>query len=267
MAERSDSDAAAKALLGVSSVVRGLLSAASRDEVMARHRVGAILCELKKLPGKYGDRAIDKVAAEVGVAATTLYRYAAVAEQWTHEDMKADLAKTNRFGQPLTWTHFVALSRVSRVPARRVLFETALANAWSARDLSGEVDAAQATERGPARGASPVRAALKEGIQSATRASTDVGIFAEGLSRRLSDLDGDADAELVARAIEVFHELTQRAEETLSQLKAVRDSEKHLRVGATSPAAGSETAEELVEEEAETPGLKKRSGWAGKPRL
>src|ERR1700723_1126723 len=106
----ADSDARARALLGACSVLRGLLAAASRDEVLTRYRVGAILNDLKRAPGTYGDGAIEGVAAEVGISAQTLYRYAAVADNWSDAEVSEQSAKTNRFGQTLTWSHFVALS-------------------------------------------------------------------------------------------------------------------------------------------------------------
>ena len=74
---------------------------------------------------------MERAAEELGVAARILYRYIEVAQNWSEEDLKAQLQKTNRFGQPLSWTHFLALSRTRGLPERTRLLDQCLDNAWN----------------------------------------------------------------------------------------------------------------------------------------
>jgi hypothetical protein len=227
------SDGTDAALFDVCEAIRELLARAVRDELLARYRAGSLLSLIKRTPGTYGEHAVDRLAAELGIASPTLYRYAMVAENWTLAEIEAVSVRAGRFGEPLSWSHLVVLTRVTRAAKRRALVDESLARGWSVRKLTtviGALATPPSDDDAPAEAS--VRVALTEGIQNATRATVELDIFAEALASRLAELDDDADTDdaLVTRAIHAFQELHLRAESTLSQLRgATRASEKRLR--------------------------------------
>lgn len=241
MPVRSGADSVDAAFLDACATIRALLAQAVREDLYARYRVGALLSIVKRAPSTYGEHAVERLGAELGIATATLYRYATVADCWSLEDVESQGTRTNRFGEPLSWSHFVALTRVPHPAARRALTEECRQKGWSVRKLTEVVTRlARAGENNDGAEAS-VRIALNEGIQSATRATVELDIFSEALATRLADLEEDADEALVERAITAFQELNVRAESTLSQLRgATRASEQRLRCA---PAVrGEETA-------------------------
>jgi len=229
MTARKESERVSTRLLGVCSVLRGLLAGATRDEVLTRHRVGTVLRDIKSATGTYGEHAVERAATELGVTVPTLYRHLAVAEAWSAEELRALIDHTDRFGQPLSWSHFVTLTRAPDPVARQALFEHCIEEAWSVRDLAFHLTEGPALENAT-EAVTPVREALAEGIRNATRAAVDVGIFAEALADRLMDDEPKHDAELFTRAIGAFEELRHRAEATLAQLHAANHaSESRVR--------------------------------------
>jgi len=192
------------AVLGVSSTIRGLLIGADRDEVFTRHQVGRILQDVKRRPNAYGEQSIERIAEEVGQSPAMLYRYIAIAEQWSEADIKVEMARENRFGHPPSWSHFVVLLAVADSGIRRQLLKDCLKSSWTVRELRRRVN--ELSERklrsADARGAGrPVNAALGEGIQTGNRAAMDVTIFAEALGSRLGDPEEPVDEDLLARRV------------------------------------------------------------------
>ena len=223
-------DRADLALLGVCSVVRGLLSGATRDEVLTRYRVGEALRMVKGMPHTYGTQSVERIAAELGLAAPVLYRYIAVAESWSPEDLKRQTEKTNRFGQPLSWSHFLALTRAPE-SARVPLLDKCLENAWSVRDLRLRIERLakkRSAERAGARAADAVHTALREGIQNAHRAVAEFRALVETLDDRSTGLEDPIDAELLARAVETLEELHAGAEATLVLLRGAGQSQRRI---------------------------------------
>ena len=242
MSVPSASDGVDAALLDACETIRGLLARAVREELLARFHIGALLGVIKRAPGTYGEHAIERLAAELGMAPPTLYRYATVADTWSLAEIQAQSTRLGRFGEPLSWSHLVALTKVTKPASRRALVDECLAKAWSVRNLNQAITALAGRPRDDeaTRAESSVRVALTEGIQNATRAVVELDIFAEALASRLAELEehepnAGAHEALVTRAIEVFQGLHVRAESTLTQLRgARRSSEKRLRCPAPS---------------------------------
>lgn len=232
MDSTSQSERHQLALLGVTSALRGLLAEAARGEVLARHRVGIVLRDLMRSPRTYGQHCIERVGVELGFAPSTLYRYAAVAECWCSMDILAQSAKTNRFGHPLTWSHFLVLSKVSESTLRQTLLDTCLAEAWSSRELALRVAALveRRVTHETSEGLDSVREALEDGIESAIRATTGVRVLADSLEAPFADVTGESNGDLLSRAIAAMEELRSRAELILTQLERTqRGSVSRLR--------------------------------------
>jgi hypothetical protein len=241
MSVPSAADGVDAALLDACETIRSLLAQAVRDEVLARYHVGSLLVVIKRAPQTYGEHAIERLAGELAMAPPTLYRYATVAESWTLLEIQAQSTRVGRFGEPLSWSHLVTLTKVANASTRRVLVDECLAKGWPVRKLNqaiGALGGAPREDDDTAQAEASVRVALTEGIQNATRAAVELDIFAEALASRLAELEeqdpnaGSHEA-LVMRAIEAFQGLHVRAESTLSQLRgAKRSSEKRLRCAA-----------------------------------
>ena len=220
------------ALLGACSVIRGLLAGAERDEVLTRHRAGEALRTLKRAPETYGTQSVERVAAELGMSARVLYRYIAVAESWSESQLKVEIDRTNRFGQPLSWSHFLALAKVDDARSRALLIDECLANAWSVRELTQRMQAVAERAAGRERNrGEAVRAALNEWIHTGDRAVTDLRVFADALGDRLAEPGDPIDEQLLARAVETFEELQAHAESTLGQLRGAYQTRRRLRCG------------------------------------
>ena len=237
MSVPSGLDGVDAAFADVCETIRALLAQAVRDELLTRYRVGSLIALARRSPDTYGEHAVDRLAADLGMTAPTLYRYAAVAESWSRRDIEAQSVRTNRLGEPLSWSHLVVLSRMMDASTRRTLLEDCLSKGWSVRKLTQVITTlARADTGGDGAAEESVRIALMEGIQSATRATFELDAFAEAFAMRLEDLEEDADEALVLRAISAFHELHARAESTLGQLRgAARSSEKRLRCAPAVP--------------------------------
>ena len=269
-----------RALLGACSVIRGLLAGVERDEILTRHRVGVALLAIKQRRDTYGTQAVERVAEELGVGTRLLYQHITVAEHWTEVEIRVQVDKTNRFGQPLSWSHLLALTRIDDANARIALVDDCLGNAWSVHELTQQVEQhvasamAQQDNRprssDAARAGEAVRAALKEGIHSGGRAVSDVRLFEEALGERLADADEPVDDELLGRALRTFEELQARAESAIARLREARmtASQRRVRVARTTGpmiAVPREAATDEERDPADTgPGTVRRLGQRSK---
>jgi hypothetical protein len=119
--------------------VRELLAAATADEVRGRHGVGVLILEVKTDENRYGKGAVAKLANSIGVDATTLYRYAAVAKVWDAPTVRSLLRRKGPHGQPASWCHLMELVRVPSASCRKKLLERVLVEGLSVRALVGLV--------------------------------------------------------------------------------------------------------------------------------
>jgi len=233
--DASREDTVSLALLGVCSTIRGLLVGAERDEVLTRHRVGEVLRAIKRSPHTYGKQSVERVAAELGMSAPVLYRYIAVAENWSAAELAAQMEKTNRFGQPASWSHFVALTKARDRASRLALLYESLANSWSVRELTQRMDRMDpATGHGAdaVHAGEPVSAAFKEGVQTGGRAIADLRTFTDALDERLADSSEPVDDALLERVLDTFEELQVRVEAAIARLRGARQSQQRLRCAA-----------------------------------
>jgi hypothetical protein len=226
--------------------IRALMARATSDEVATRYQVGARVQRVKCDAVRYGDHAVDRLANELRIGVTTLYRYAMVAENWTPAELGALMARTNRIGEPLSWSHLVTLTRATSAGARREFAERCLVRGWSVRELTQQILGLPSDELEHEIGeGDPVRVALHDGIQNAGRAAMQVELFLEAFEARLADTATD-DA-LVARAIRSFEHLQQKVEASLGRLRQTESSSGRVRVAPRSRTAT------LVEDDADEP--------------
>jgi hypothetical protein len=99
--------------------IRDLLAAATRHDVLTRHRVGALIAETKRAEHTYGTGALRILADALGWDETTLYRYAIVAECWTEGELTEILSRSPPDRPLVTWSHLVVISSCASAFAGR----------------------------------------------------------------------------------------------------------------------------------------------------
>lgn len=101
----------------------------------ARYAVGQLVVELKARPERFGTRAVIEAAAALGDDATTLYRFARVAERWALAEVESLLSRRMRDGRSLSWRHLVALAGVESDDERERLLARTIDESLSALAL------------------------------------------------------------------------------------------------------------------------------------
>ena len=115
--------------------VRTLLAETDEKDVVNRYEIAVRFCELRD-GGKYGKGVVPKVAAKLGLGEATVHDYANVAETWPDAKKFSKLAaKKGEHGRPLSWSHFVELTREENGTQRRSLMTKALKEGWSVPEL------------------------------------------------------------------------------------------------------------------------------------
>jgi hypothetical protein len=235
------------------STVRRLLAEAIREDVRARHRLGAFLCEVRGATELYGHGAIDRIARDLGVGADTLYRCAAVADSWSAEGLEDLMGRTSRCGDPLSWSHFVALTKLDSAPQRALAIEKCLDEDFSVRDLARYLTAVRgvaAHPEGGERDGPSTKETLTEGVRKLSRAVLQMDVFLEAIDARVSSED-PADDALLARVIGACQTLHEKLDATVDRLRhAQASSGCRLRA---EPSPHSAESEEAGDEEDDPP--------------
>jgi hypothetical protein len=223
-----------KAFVEARETVRQLLARVVREEVLVRHQIGLVLRAMRHAVDTYGDHAVERIANDLNIGADTLYRCVLVADTWTPDEVRALTVRTNRRGEPLSWSHLVALTKVASASARRSLIDRCLAEDWSVRDLVQHI--ASASPRDAQNADLPevdsVRVALKEGAHSASKAASEVTVFIEALESRLTAEPGDD--LLLKRTISAYEALHEKVEKALACLRGAETASGY-RIRAASP--------------------------------
>jgi hypothetical protein len=127
------------ALLTECNKIRDLVGAADRNDVAARYQIAVHCRKVRNGEGnkkKYGAGAVDTLAKALGWCRATVHNYANVAKTWRDERKFVALAgKNDKFRKPLTWHHFVLLTKLTDAGRRDKLAEEALTHGWTVREL------------------------------------------------------------------------------------------------------------------------------------
>jgi hypothetical protein len=214
-----DSPAFTKALV----TLRGLLARAVRDDARTRYQVGSLLCRVKNRREEYGEHAVERLAQKLAIAAATLYRYATVAESWSPEEIAIAVDQANARGEPLSWSHLVALARVETPELRAELLERCLAESWHVRELVRNVAEAlgEAAKDRASASAEPgtMGEVLEQNVARASLVSQELTTLLETLGERASELATNRD--LLGRALTTCEELGRKVETALGWLRQV----------------------------------------------
>jgi hypothetical protein len=216
------------ALRRTCEAIQKLLAQAAVEEIDTRYNVGVHIQTIVDAARAktYGDRAVERLAEELGRDARSLYRYALVAKMVSEREMAALSRRANAHGEPLSWSHWVELTRARK--AWRQWFERAVTESWSVRRLARELDAEVGTgeDEDDTEAEDTTQAALLENVRAVERLNLQMGSFGALLDRlgRSSRQPREVGV-LLARADGVVRELARKSTELLARMSALGPSE------------------------------------------
>ena len=202
------------------NVVRKLLSTTTAADARARYRVGSVVLEIKQSEDRYGTRAVALLGAALCRSEATLYRYSAVAEAWTSNEVEEILLQRMPGGEPISWCHLQEIAIAPREKRESLLRKT-LAKGLSHREITelarGERVKLPQNQRGsdgkPAR---PL--AHLEQIATACEAIEHLAID-DGLLERVLASNPDRAGEMVARTLAAQSKALHLLEQNIVQLQ------------------------------------------------
>jgi hypothetical protein len=112
-----------------------------RATALNRYSMGQAVNTVTRDKKTYGAHAVELLSAALGHGDDSLYDMAKVASIWAKADFEAILERPTVHRRPLSFSHFVALSRVPTAAKRREFIEAALESGLSVRELTRRIDA------------------------------------------------------------------------------------------------------------------------------
>lgn len=114
-----------------------------QTNIMARHAMGSrvvgILAEDGKENSRYGEQAVEKLAAYMDMPTNDLYNLRTFAQAYTADDITALMSRVTPGGSPLSYTHLLELSRLKAGP-RKQLTAAAINEGLSAKELQRRIE-------------------------------------------------------------------------------------------------------------------------------
>jgi hypothetical protein len=114
---------------------RTLLTESNKNDLATRHKLGRIVVGLKKDAARYGSRAVERLADELGQDKSTLYKIAKVAGVFEEAEITTLSARASARGVPLSWNHLVLCAPFEKT-ARDMLVEASLKESLSVQGLA-----------------------------------------------------------------------------------------------------------------------------------
>lgn len=208
--------------------IQACFARAAKDDVEARHAIGRLLVDTRTNQHMYGRHAVLDLSVALRRPVSTLYRYAAVAERWSADEMRALLERLDASGAPLSWSHWVELAQVQSSAELERLMAHALVERLSVRQLAALVRAGQtstAVDSVDGCGenvAHAVEKAARACEQWSSHALAAVETIA--IRARTSERHDAALATEIARAVRAHEAVRQRSEEALCVLRRALDA-------------------------------------------
>jgi hypothetical protein len=203
-----------------------VLAAAASNEVAARYRAGRIVREIKSDENKYGSSAVVLLATALGRSASSLYRYARVAECWDAVAIDGLMRRRSATGEPLSWSHLIFLARVEDAERRAALVERAVAEALSVREIGRLVGAGTDEDDAPPADDdrdAPASKALRRVVTQAESVRAQAEAWNRVIASAASTRDFcPEDLALVERLLQVHANLTETLSTHLRQLRMAK---------------------------------------------
>ena len=225
------------ALLTKCTEILDLVVAADQHDVQARYEIAVHcqeVCNGDGKGGKYGDRAMAKLARALGWSKSTVYDYTNVAKSWPDRKKFDELAgKTDKFDKPLSWYHIVLLATVATAECRGKLAENALKHGWNVRELRNnlQLDAAGPAEEDSAAAPQPklprvLDTTVQNYVTQVGALKSNAAAFGAHLVEEIKDADPadltDVFVDRLTQARQDISELLKQLDECLEQVRQRR---------------------------------------------
>lgn len=115
--------------------IRKLRSEGMRQNARHGYDIALRVKRVWECKPEYGQQAMKQLAAALGWSTSTAYRYKDVAETFTSDEFARILDRSDEFGRPLRWLHFIELTRVETDEERQMFLDAVLNDGLSGRQL------------------------------------------------------------------------------------------------------------------------------------
>jgi hypothetical protein len=166
---KSRSSSMKPALRSVVAKLKRKLRSLWSHECFRRFEVAQIVLKVRVGHKRYGARGVEQLATELGLDKATVYRWARVAEVWAPGEFRIVIARRNKAGLAVTWSHLEVLAEVSGRARRETLLEKVLAESLSVRQLRALVGGPAKVDSVPVEPSGTVAAITlgKKGLETA----------------------------------------------------------------------------------------------------
>jgi len=205
--------------------IKNLIKAVETKDVERRYALARRFADIRAGDGKkkYGTGAVKKLAAALGWSKSSINDYANVAEAWPDKrKFVALVKKTDKFGKPLSWSHFVEIAKADDKKQRAKLVEAALKHGWSVRELkAGGTQKAVASTKAPEQPvpSRPLALAATNLVTQFEAANQNTETFGQHLGKQLKEVEAyDLSDELLDQVKQARSNLEQMYKSAVSRL-------------------------------------------------
>jgi hypothetical protein len=212
------------ALLKACTQVRAILDRADKQDIQARYEAAVLCLEIRDGAGeggRYGKKAVQILAKNLGWSKSGVHAYANVAKTWPDLGQIDELV--NRFekaNKRLSWSHLVLLAGVASAKQREGLIANTVDHGWSVRELKAGICPKQITPE-PGVKVSPaavvpraLAVAAKEYISRVIALTRSADVFSEAL---IEQVDAVEDADIPGTVVEQLHEACDQLRKVLEK--------------------------------------------------
>jgi len=108
---------------------------ANLRRILGNYRIGRLVDNICRLDARRSVALVDEVARQFGFSGSTLFRYRAIALQFTEAEIDSLLRRRTRRRKAISFTHLKVLSRVWDREARRQFLDAVFAEDLSSEQL------------------------------------------------------------------------------------------------------------------------------------
>ena len=119
--------------------IHDLYTSHTYDEAVKRYRIGQLLHAGLNDERRYGESIVLNIAFALGMAFSSLYRWAKVAAAYPPEVFEELLQRRSRHGNRLSWSHLVHLARIKDQAERQRLIDTVIEKDLSTDQLDERI--------------------------------------------------------------------------------------------------------------------------------
>ena len=207
--------------------IRKLFGECTVRDVRSRYKVGLLIRGIRDEAGPgqlYGTRAVGVLAESLGRNEDTLYRYAGVTETWNEKQIEEILKREDIYGRQLSWSHLVALARVTDAKAREQFLAETLAKGLSARTLEKLIDHPASRGRSTRTIPATVQAGLRRLIAESQAVTSSSTVWEKAVFDRFETLPSSQFDKSLRQALEKARDGQLEAQKACRQNVAKLDS-------------------------------------------